>query len=779
MSDSGVVLTAGQRDAIDSLAAIAKASRGALTVDIDRTVESSLDAPEYVKVRVWLSADSLPASDQGKWLEDWEPVDLLIYPDFPLTSPIAHSPRSEFEDLPHVAPGSGFCFYQSRNDWDPSAGMAGFIRQLVDVYARIATGTLAGHMYPWHPSNWYPAASRFIVRDDLPAEQQPASGVGLRWAVGIPGPDDRYDVVGWLPPANSAAGEDVADSVDLNGRLGALIVDPAGALVIPAVILGGPAAVEYRSSLSSLLFLLADAGVDTHDVLAALSAARRANQERPNQKDGQQDDSPDTKDFLLVRAHADTVGTTAEAGAHFAVAELPPEEVVRLSELLAAGGDAADLDWTLAPVRWAEAYDGSPTAMAARDPGRPVTRLRGARVLILGVGALGARMAEHCVRAGAASVLLVDSGRVTPGILARQPYMDADIGEFKAEALAGRLTGIRADVVVDGFFADVLGSELAELFDGTRPLLFDLVIDATANRAVAVGLERARRDHYADWPAHLTVAISREATHGVAAVSPAGCAAGGLDLLRRLGLETAGDPALGDVHEQFFPVHRPASFRPEPTCSDSTFAGSTTDVSVLAGQLLDSALSQLPAGDLGLATPGEPSLCIARLGRADGRSARAIIPCVPDVLVPASPGGYQVRLGHRALASMCDLVAGTPTAMDGETVTGGQLLGTLDDAVQIAWISRVTGPRGAAPDGSSLSPVGYWYATTGEQGSPPSDDARARVRELLAHGDGIRSKAVLLVLRIPPGGIPPSGGVPEPPPMLAAETIVTGSADVR
>jgi molybdopterin/thiamine biosynthesis adenylyltransferase len=66
-------------------------------------------------------------------------------------------------------------------------------------------------------------------------------------------------------------------------------------------------------------------------------------------------------------------------------------------------------------------------------------------VLGIGCGALGGPIAEFCVRAGAAEVSTIDNDIVTPGILVRQPYTDADIGLPKALALAARLNRIRLD----------------------------------------------------------------------------------------------------------------------------------------------------------------------------------------------------------------------------------------------------------------------------------------------------------------------------------------------
>jgi ThiF family len=122
-----------------------------------------------------------------------------------------------------------------------------------------------------------------------------------------------------------------------------------------------------------------------------------------------------------------------------------------------------------------------PEVTRRRDEGTPSTWLTGKRVLILGGGALGAPVAEHCMRAGVAALQVVDDGLVTPGILVRQPYNDADIGRPKATVLAERLSGVRAGFKVEGRYGDALDASLQPDHDMSS---FDLVIDATADAGI-------------------------------------------------------------------------------------------------------------------------------------------------------------------------------------------------------------------------------------------------------------------------------------------------------
>ncbi len=81
-----------------------------------------------------------------------------------------------------------------------------------------------------------------------------------------------------------------------------------------------------------------------------------------------------------------------------------------------------------APLAWA--YRRGNPAADSHPPrsAKPAQWLLGKSVLVLGCGALGARIAEHCARAGVRKLVVADNNAVGTGLLVRQPYEDADIG---------------------------------------------------------------------------------------------------------------------------------------------------------------------------------------------------------------------------------------------------------------------------------------------------------------------------------------------------------------
>jgi molybdopterin/thiamine biosynthesis adenylyltransferase len=105
--------------------------------------------------------------------------------------------------------------------------------------------------------------------------------------------------------------------------------------------------------------------------------------------------------------------------------------------------------------------------------------IRASRVVVVGCGALGSSLAEMMVRAGAASVRVVDRDYVEPSNLQRQSLFeeqDATDGLPKAVAAERRLRALNSDVLVEGVVADVSGDNAPALLAGAS-----LVLDGTDN----------------------------------------------------------------------------------------------------------------------------------------------------------------------------------------------------------------------------------------------------------------------------------------------------------
>ena len=196
----------------------------------------------------------------------------------------------------------------------------------------------------------------------------------------------------------------------------------------------------------------------------------------------------------------------------------------------------------------------------------------------------------------------MDNARVSPGVLVRQDFVTTDVDEFKAMALAQRLQEIDAAVSVEASTADA-----HDLFgDDTAAPDTDLIIDATANMALAERIERHRRTG-TSCPPLITLLVGFRATRGLALTAPAATR-------RRRGSAAQGEDR--HVHHGHAQVvrrrllpdpPRAEYFQPEPGCSEATFTGSNGQMAALAGTLLlhayghlDDASASVTMFDLGL-----------------------------------------------------------------------------------------------------------------------------------------------------------------------------------
>ena len=487
-----------------------------------------------------------------------------------------------------------------------------------------------------------------------------------------------------------------------------------------AVMLPRPIAFEYPRTAAALVDALAPYGIDATVLLATLGIVTNINRDLLASGTGPSGDPADHPLYLVLGTPTRGIVGSGDRVTHLAAWRLPPlaERIAHLApntysdvpELARIGHEVTDLgaEWLAsAETAWAQVYEARTEVVTARDADTPACWLRAKRVLVLGAGALGAPIAEACVRGGAGHVTVADSGSVHPGILVRQPYEDADIGREKATVLAERLRRIRSDAVIEPVVGDVLTTILT---DGADPPAFDLVIDATANRTVRMVIERRRSARRESWPVLATVLIGHDARRGIATISYSGSSGAGADILRRLSVAARADVTgdLTDVVEDFFPdPPRTELFQPEPGCSDVTFVGSAADVSGLAGQLLAGVLHALAEDDQGsmlaliVRMPGPP-------GSAPGPPTRWFR-WASDVVTQTADGRYEIRIATTAVAEMRAEVRRGARVRGDRVETGGTLLGGFDDALGAVWIDEATGP----PADSLLSETHFEHGTDG------------------------------------------------------------------
>lgn len=103
-------------------------------------------------------------------------------------------------------------------------------------------------------------------------------------------------------------------------------------------------------------------------------------------------------------------------------------------------------------------------------------RLRKAHVLVVGLGGVGAYVAEMICRAGVGEMTIIDADTVQPSNINRQlPATHATIGRAKAEVLAERFRDINPEVKLHVKAEYLKDDMIPELLDGSH---FDFIVDA-------------------------------------------------------------------------------------------------------------------------------------------------------------------------------------------------------------------------------------------------------------------------------------------------------------
>jgi proteasome lid subunit RPN8/RPN11 len=608
----------------------------------------------------WLVVDlqlAVPGQDRhpGSPVGPTERVRVLLSPHYPHVCPLAWGvPPGHLGGLPHVLWDGDLCLYESPTDWDPADGMPGFLTRLESWYEHAAAGTLDPVDQPAHPP--LAAGARSVGQLVVLADAPRLTGTGPLVCTAVlayrsPG---HADVVGWLDRLPSA--DELDDALDdvLQDT-----PDPdSPSYLAAAVLLSTPMTFTFPDTKGELVGALVARGVNVH-LNDHIRRVEELNGLLAQPRNGA------WPAYLLIGSPADRTPGRSHLAAWRLDGRAEPDT-----------------------VSWAVVYDQREEMIVRRDAESPLSWLRGKAVLVLGCGALGAPIAEQCLRAGAGALLLVDNGRVSPGVLVRQPYRDADIGAPKAYALADRLQAIRPETNVASSYGDVLSfSDAAEELWGV-----DLVVDATANPSVATFLERHRWNRAGRRPAILTVAVGHRSRRGIALLAPPSASGAGWDLLNRLALTAGSSRALADVADDFFPNTEQNRFRPEPGCSQPTFVGSATEVQAIGAQLFEwgvRRLSRVAAQDAD--TDSMAGYVVRLSGELPAVNAELL--WSGDLVVAERPDGYQIRLAAEAVA----LFRAEVEAAAGSGVeTGGLLIGRVDSAAMVVWVTAALGrPAGS------------------------------------------------------------------------------------
>jgi hypothetical protein len=664
-----------------------------------------------------MDTSGLEQGENGITVRARERFKVVIPNGFPFEHPSVFSVHTRWAGTPHVQWGSYLCLYAAPSiEWDPSDGIRGFIGRLSEWVERAVAGTLDPDGQPLHPPAVYSSSSEgtVLVHPDL-GDRVPWASDGSGATVGtlIAGcavsRRRRVDVLEWVDLATAQARADAADSE---------MFDQGRPLIaVPVVLTPDEFGFEYPKDVRSLSAGLAKSGYDHDRLLLDLAAATDTNRKlRARQKsentaatstpwDETDDEGAPLFTAMLVGTPSRRiVGDTRLA--HLAawkvdafssnlanlfsrVGELSATKEV--TELQDEARDLAFKWFDSAKIAWMRVMETRPEVTRPRDYATPLSWLAAKRVVVLGCGALGAPVAEFCVRAGVKELAVADMGVVTPGILVRQPYTDADIGRAKARALAERLSTIRMDLTVTPLVGNVRTTVFAT---GQDLSAFDLVIDATADASVRAFVEKARKGATVR-PPLVSMVIGHDAERGLVTTNLAAATGAGAETFRKVSLlASPRAPDWIDVGDDFFPANpRSQLFFPEPGCSAPTFVGSAAQTVALAGMMLNEALTVLrrpPAAEAGDHEPVSFASAVRLRAAATLGTSRAEWPV--DVAKIDVSGTFEMRMSSEALAEVRAEVRRGARVRGPCVETGGMLLGSFDDATGIVYVDKVAGP---------------------------------------------------------------------------------------
>lgn len=673
--DLVVASSEGQRTALQQLRRIA---------DVDQSPVQIVGVEEgyYLNVDITLDCTRYQRVDGGLPLHDREGITLSIPVSFPFKPPSANTTHTRFGGFGHVQWGTELCLYQSPDtQWVPSRGMFGFMAQLDEWLRRGARNELDDLEGPLHPPVAYNFASNSIcVNANTPSRDTwPWFGAAI-FNYRKPG---LLEVNDWAP-------------------VHALPEDQA---FIPTILLDFELPFEYPGTADYLLCYLENRGVSGDLVLAYLMlASERVPEGKPLHVGIGAPSRGIAGDLTQRRQHlqfweigeADvarlrTASLDCDLSNHYKEPDTPKQIQALIKPVI------DDLfRWrSQAYIRWCPVIENRPEIIVRRDDGTAMDWFRDKRVALWGCGAIGGLVAEHLARAGVAQLTLYDNSRVIPGLLVRQNFVDADINDSKAEALARRIEAIAPSINVTTKAEDIVGQTLDRTDWDTD---IDVVIDATASLSVRSKLEVVLKTHERNIPI-ASIMISATARDAVAVLTPPNYQSGPLDVFRRLGLTAMNRDWLSGWVEAFWTTEANEGLRqPEPGCSDPTFVASHVDMAALASQALNALAAEFESGS----DSASGFLITQSLGCSDHHFRYQ-----PDICWVAD--GIDFRLSANAWRDMTGWIRAGARERSEKDETGGLLFGEFDETLGIVWVTSVSGP----PQDSVFSPEGFICGTYG------------------------------------------------------------------
>ena len=632
----------------EQLVEIAHASKGTIQLH-----DKHLSDDGFGRFHISIRFEGIPRVTNGLHVRAREKFVVWVPDSFPYHYPVVSTSHQRFAGFAHVQWRRQLCLYRSSNEWRPEDGMYGFIHRL-DAWVRdAALDHLDPDDAPLHPPVAYPTVDHLIVprANAPPVEDSPWFGFAE-----IHQQHNRTEIVRWCPSSKPAPKESAL-----------------------AVLLHKPLPFEYPDTISKLLDELKNHGIEYSQFLINLAQYARHT-------------STDFPLLIVVGTPMRRVVARGPLLQHLAVWQVSASDANNLRDLgeaLTSERNVSErsdvirtvVEWSVtANVEWCQVEDMRPEITLRRDQSSPMSWFLDKRVAIWGCGAVGSKVAESVVRAGARQIELCDNKRVTPGILVRQGFEDADIGKFKTDALKARLKRIAPQIEIGVSYNDLV----EHLLEESEPFQdIDLVIDCTASDVLRTVLEQ-KLDGIHSRPVIASIAIDANATMAVGTVATVKHSGATLDLVRRLKIEACRKDKLGQFAEAFWPNDSSlTTFQPEPGCSEPTFEGSDVDIAALYSRILNAIAEALTTNDE--SHSGFGWFCHSN-GPIHSFSWH------PDHTLTDLKSGYSVRVSTNSLREMQAWAQRSSRVVGPGIETGGLVFGELNDVAGVLWVSEVDGP---------------------------------------------------------------------------------------
>lgn len=657
----------GQVWAIDQLEEIVEASTGSFEV---LEIEEPTGNGAPLRLTVSIDCSGFPRVDGGIPLKARERLRVTIPSRFPLSKPDAHFTHKRYAEFAHVQWGNSLCLFQAPEvEWVPGQGMFGFMERVNEWLRAGAANELDPVGMPLHPPIAYSTSNYSIVP-----------------CVDAPKPEDPF----WGGFVEVTRDGEVAAEL---GRWFSYGEERPSGRLASAILLPATMPHEYPATMLDLIKALVARDVPLHLIHTIVNLGALS--------------TPAGKPAIFILGAAMRGIAGGETRQHLAswLVDADQSQKLRDAVMAATLDDPKDIDafyaWALdAKVEWCRVLEDRPEIVARRDAEAPSAFWKGKHVALLGCGAIGSTVAPMLARAGVARLQLYDYNIVTPGILVRQDFPRKHVGYTKSSALRARLINACPEVEVIERHRNILKilSEPAEL---ERLMGADVIIDATASRAISTALELHFRKTAKAHPPVVSMAIGHNADFGLMTLVEEHHAGMSFDVDRRTKLALGNTP-LGKAYlEEYWPTDpaRRKLFQPEPGCSSPTFRGSYVDVLSLTSRMTNVAASWL-ARDA--SAPRAFAVDLSGGGLATGPAREIELEWRPHRVISDGKHGYEIRMSEEALAATLAWVRRSERVWGASVETGGLLFGEVDELLKVVWIDEVSGPPGDSRASSQL-----------------------------------------------------------------------------